>query len=91
MLQANHSKHDEHSPDTQVFSLANLWQSIDLLSVSELLPWGSCNSPIDASPLDPIEMKWGAVLYGFVPHAHKAFLCPVRWQFILLNMSGSKV
>lgn len=49
-LKAKHSKCYVHSSDTQVFSIANLWQTIDLLSVLQLLPWGSHNSPIDASP-----------------------------------------
>lgn len=49
-LKAKHLKCYVHSSDTQVFSVANLWQTIDLLSVLQLLPWGSHNSPIDASP-----------------------------------------
>lgn len=49
-LKAKHSKCYVHSSDTQVFSIANLWQTIDLSSVLQLLPWVSRNSPIDASP-----------------------------------------
>lgn len=68
----------KHSVDTQVVSVANLWQTIDLLSVLLFLPLGSHNCPIDASPLINWRINEGLFLCGFVPHAHKVFPSTVR-------------